>query len=87
MVENTFGILVSRFQVLLGIMEQRSRVVRGIVYTYVVLHNMLRTHQWTGDNRANPRNDGAALQISWLRVCQIRTTGILQKRPNINENY
>ena len=48
-VENTFGILVSRFRVLLGIMEQRQRVVRDIVFMCVVLHNMLRTHQSGAD--------------------------------------
>ena len=43
--ENVLGILVSRFRVLLGIMEQRPKVVRDIVYKFVVLHNMLSTHQ------------------------------------------
>ena len=45
MVENAFGILVRCFRVLLGSIEQRRRVVRDIVFTCVVLHNMLRTHQ------------------------------------------
>ena len=36
--ENVFGIH------LLGTMEQRPKVVRDIVLTYVVLHNMLKTH-------------------------------------------
>ena len=44
-VGNVFGILVSRFMDLMGTMEQRPKVVRDIVLTYVVLHNMLRTHQ------------------------------------------
>ena len=43
-VENAFGILASRFRVLLGTMEQRPKVVRDIVLTCVV-HNMLRSHQ------------------------------------------
>ena len=43
--ENVFGILVSRFRVLLGTMEQRPKVVTDIVMTCVVLLNMLRTHQ------------------------------------------
>ena len=43
-VENAFGISVSRFRVLLGTMEQRPRVVKDIVFTCVVLHNILRTH-------------------------------------------
>ena len=42
-VEKSFGILVSHCRVLLGTMVQRPRVVRDIVFTCVVLHNMLRT--------------------------------------------
>ena len=45
MVENAFGILASRFRVLLTTMEQRPKVVRDIVLTSLVLHNMLRSHQ------------------------------------------
>ena len=45
MVENAFGILVNRFRILLGTMGQRPMVIRDIVFTCVVLHNMLRTHQ------------------------------------------
>ena len=43
-VENVFGILVSRFRVLLGTMEQRPKVVTGTILAWVALHNMLRTH-------------------------------------------
>ena len=42
MVENAFGVLVNRFRVLLTTIEQRPKVVRDIVLTCVVLHNMLR---------------------------------------------
>ena len=40
-----FGILANRFRVLLGKVEQRSKVVRDIVLTFAVLYNMLRAHQ------------------------------------------
>ena len=43
-VENAFWILVGRFRMLLTTMEQRSKVVRDIVLTCVVLYNMLRRH-------------------------------------------
>ena len=61
-VENAFRILGSRFRVLLGTMEQRPRVVTDIVFTCVVLHNMLRTHQGGADRAPTPANDLAALQ-------------------------
>ena len=61
-VENAFGILVSRFTVLLGTMKQRPRVVRDIILTSMVLQNMLRTHQCRAYRAPTPANDVAALQ-------------------------
>ena len=61
-VANAFGILVSRFRVLLGTMEQRPTVVKDIVFTCVVLHNMLRKNQGGADRAPTPANDVAALQ-------------------------
>ena len=57
MVENSFGILVNRFRVLLTTMEQRPKVVRDIVLTCVVLHNMLRSHHGVADKQPTPADD------------------------------
>ena len=61
-VDNAFGILVSRFRVLLGTMKQRPWVVRDMVLTSMVLHNMLRAHQGRAWRAPTPANDVAALQ-------------------------
>ena len=57
MVKNSFGIFVNRFRVLLTTMEQRPKVVRNIVLTCVVLHNMLRSHQGEADRPHTPADD------------------------------
>ena len=60
MVEKSFGILVCK--VLLGTMVQRPKVVRDIVFTCVVLYNMLRIHQGGANRTPTPANDVVALQ-------------------------
>ena len=67
--ENAFGILVSRFRVLLGTIEQRPKVARDIVLTCVVLHDMLRTHQGRVDRVLNPAADIADVQSKQSGVC------------------
>ena len=52
MVEN---VLVSRFRVLMGTMERRTKVVRDIVLTCVA-------HQGRADRAPIPGNDTAAMQ-------------------------
>ena len=61
-VENSFGILVNRFRLLLTTMEQRPKVVRHIVLTCVILHNMLRSHQGRADRPSTPADDILAPQ-------------------------
>ena len=61
-VENAFGILVSRFRILLSTMQQRPRIIRDIVFMCVMLHNMLRTHQGGADRAPTPGNNVAAQQ-------------------------
>ena len=43
-------------------MEQRPKIVRDIVLTCVVLHNMLRAHQGGASRAATPEEDIAALK-------------------------
>ena len=49
--------LVGSFRALLTTMEQRPKVVRDIVLTCVVLHNMLRRHQGGADRPPTPADD------------------------------
>ena len=62
MVQSSFGTLVKRFRVLLTTMEQRPKVVRDIVLTCVVLHNMLRSHQGAADRPPTPADDIQPIQ-------------------------
>ena len=58
---NVFRIISEGFRVLLGIIEERPKVVRDIVLTCVVLHNMPRTHQGRLGEVPIPVEDIAAI--------------------------
>ena len=54
--ENAFGILVSRFRVMMTTIELPPGTVRDVVLTCVVLHNILRS-QYQGQHAAQQPGD------------------------------
>lgn len=56
-VENAFGIMANRFQVLLSTMQHHESTVRLITGTCMVLHNMMRIRYPTMHNRLVDRED------------------------------
>ena len=59
--ENVFGILASRFMVLLGTMEPKIKGCQRHCFE-IVFHNIQRTHQGGPDRAPTPADDIAALQ-------------------------
>ena len=57
MIENAFGILANRFQVLLGKMRQKLRVVCKVILTCICLHNLMRVHYPRANNHLVDRED------------------------------
>ena len=87
--ENVFGILMSRFRVLLDTMKQRPRVVRGIVFTCVVLQNMLRIHPGRADRASREVQHQRELQKDF-NTPGAEETGIYQSfsgLPNYSKNF
>ena len=86
-VENSSGILVKSFRVLLTTMEQRPKVVRDIVLTCVVLHNMLKSHQGGADRPPTPADEIQPPQADQGEQRHNENFTTHRVRPNINENY
>ena len=66
-VENSFGILAQRFQVLLRQMHQSVRNCRIIVKTCVLLHNLMRTRYPVMNNRMVDKKHGDIQAGAWRR--------------------
>ena len=84
-VQNAFGILVSRFRILLTTMEQRPKVVSDIVLTCVVLHNMRKTHVIGADRPPTPADNIHPPQADQADNQPIEHFGTLQGRLNIRD--
>ena len=56
-VENAFGILANRFQVLLGRMRQNPKVVCKIILACICLHNLMRVRYPQANNHLVDRDD------------------------------
>ena len=56
-VEHSFGVLANRFRCLLTTMRQRTQTVRSIVFTTVILHNIIRSRYQQDHQRQDPDNN------------------------------
>ncbi|MCP3857857.1 MAG: hypothetical protein GY698_24565, partial [Actinomycetia bacterium] len=68
-VENAFGILANRFQIILTTMQHNAETVELIVQTCMVLHNFMRTRYPILQNRYldRPGVNGAMRPGQWRR--------------------
>lgn len=72
-VENAFGILANRFQVLLHTMQQQPATVRLIVTTCLILHNLMRIRYPTiHQNLLDREVDGEIIPGEWRIGLQMR---------------
>ena len=80
---NAFGILASRFRILVGTMDQMLKVVSDNVLTCVAHH----TEDTQRQTRPSPADDKAAIANEVPVYVPDKTTRILQGRQNIREAY
>ena len=65
-VENAFGILVSRFRVMMTSIELPLETVRDVVLACVVLHNILRSQYQVQHGGQQPGDDDDVPGDGWL---------------------
>jgi len=75
-VENAFGILANRFQVLMSTMQHKPGTIRMIVTTCMLLHNLMRTRFPRMQNRLMDREDRNRNMVPgrWRRGKNLRDT-------------
>ena len=73
-VENAFGILANRFQVLMSTMQHQTSTIRLIVQTCMCLHNLMRTRYPRMQNQLVDQEDPNHNIIpgAWRRGRQMR---------------
>ncbi|XP_041484662.1 putative nuclease HARBI1 [Lytechinus variegatus] len=81
-VENTFGIMANRFQVLLTTMQHHADTVRLILKTCILLHNLMRTRYPVLQNRLVDRQlkNGQIVPGEWRRGQNLVDTVEVQAR-------
>lgn len=86
-VENSFGILANRFQVLLSTMMHEPDTVRLIIKTCVLLHNLMRTRYPVMQNQLVDveRPDGTVVPGAWRDGRNLEDT-IQERLPGNNRD-
>ena len=84
-VENAFGILANRFQVLMSTMQHHPSTIRLIVTACLVLHNLMRTRYPRMQNRLVDHEDRNQILIpgEWRRGRYMDDCNVVQG-PNRN---
>ena len=79
-VENAFGILANRFQVLLSTMQHHPDTVRLIVKACVLLHNLMKTRYPVLQNRLLDVQDpnGNVQPGAWREGRNLKDTRVVQ---------
>lgn len=86
-VENAFGILANRFQVLMSTMQHQPSTIRLIVMTCMLLHNLMRTRYPRMQNNLIDREDRQRNLIpgAWRQGRNMRDC-VVQGAPNRANN-
>jgi len=70
-VENAFGIMASRFQLLLGLMQQRPENVDKVILACTVLHNMIRIREGDDSDLDHETHDHRVIPGRWRQAGEL----------------